>query len=135
MKIFKITSIFLFLVHGINSNAQESFFLECKGFRWWEINGQFSTKDREVQTYEIKNQNLVFSQDEKYHIVPISFGKNEISYSAYQHPTISIIKNYYLQFDIISGVVKERYDSYPPDKNIISYWKFEGVCIRTTRKF
>ena len=40
-------------------------------------------------------------------------------------------KNYHLQFDRISGRVEERYDSFPSK----GYWKFEGFCEKTNRKF
>jgi hypothetical protein len=117
-----------------NSFAQDSMFLECSGYRWIEFNREVSEKIKKIQTYEIKNQKLILSDDEKYSFVPLKFSNSEIFYSIKQHP-VSIIKNYYLRIDRISGVVEERYDSYPPTEGIFGYWKFEGLCRKTLRKF
>jgi hypothetical protein len=135
MKFYSYLLIIFNIVMIENSFAQETMLLECSGYRWMETNNSSTEKTKIVQTYEIKNKKLVLSENEKYHLEAVSFGNNEILYSTWQHPIISIIQNYYLQFDRISGIVKEQYDTYPPSKGIISYWKFEGLCRKTLRKF
>ena len=125
----------LFIALQNNCFAQESMLLECSGYRWVETNNLSTEKTRENQTYEIKNKKLVLAGKEKYHLEAVSFSDNEILYSISEHPIISIITNYYLRFDRINGVVKEQYDLYPPSKGTISYWKFEGLCRKTIRKF
>ena len=75
------------------SFAQDSMLLECSGYRWSEFNREVSEKIKKIQTYEIKNQKLILSDDEKYSYEPLKFSNSEIFYSIKQHP-VNIIKNY-----------------------------------------
>lgn len=119
------------------SIAQENFLLECNGYSWLEVDGISSMKKNTIKSYEIKKRNLVISEDEKNHLIPIWFNDREIFYSSYSNPLMPGKPNYFLQLDRISGFVKETFDSIQlgNQKKLISYWKYEGFCNKTLRKF
>ena len=138
MKTKQAILILIFFANFQNiSIAQESFLLECNGFSWLEEDGIVYMRKNMIKSYEIKKRNLVISEDEKNNLIPIWFNDREIFYSSYSNPLMPGKPNYYLQLDRISGFVKETFDSIQlgNQKKLISYWKYEGFCNKTLRKF
>jgi hypothetical protein len=131
MKLFSLKIMF-FLCNS--SFAGDSFLLDCQGKRWLESERGLFNKEYFSKTYEIRDRKLIIRfRDDYFSYDPVFFNNNEIFYFIDQKP-VSIIKNYYLKINRISGRIGERYDSFPKS-NPIFYWKFEGFCKPASRKF
>lgn len=128
-KIFFIgLNIFLF---EKSFGAPDDLLLECVGSRFVEINLAHSAKENQYRSYEIKRGELVIIKREiQYKYKPIENNSNRLFYSI-PKDLGHLQENYYLEFDRISGRVKERHDSYPGK----GFWKFEGSCKKTVKKF
>lgn len=133
----KILVSFFFLFNFHNCFAQNSFFLECNGSRWSELDNKTTKKESAIETYEIKDEKLVFTlRDQKIFLTPNLFDERQISYFSEKKPFMEIVQNYYLQFDRISGFVTEQSDMFDILKRkSFGYNKFEGICRKTTKKF
>ena len=117
--------------------AQNSYFLECNGSRWSEVDNKITKKESAIETYEIKEEKLVFTlRDQKIFLAPDLFDERKIYYFAEKKPLMEMVQNYYLQFDRISGFVTEQSDMFDIIKRkSFGYNKFEGICRKTTKKF
>ena len=133
----KILLSVFFLFNLQNCFAQNSYFLECNGSSWSEVDNKNSKKESAIKTYEIKDEKLVFTlRDQKIFLAPDLFDEREIYYFAEKKPLMEMVQNYYLQFDRISGFVTEQSDMFDIIKRkSFGYNKFEGICQKTTKKF
>jgi hypothetical protein len=133
----KILLSFFFLFNFQNCFAQNSFFLECNGSRWSEVDNKTTKKESAIETYEIKDEKLVFTlRDQKIFLAPDLFDERKINYFAAKKPFMDMVQNYYLQFDRISGSVTEQSDMFDILKRkSFGYDKFEGICRKVTKKF
>ena len=117
--------------------AQNSYFLECNGSRWSEIDNNTTKKESAIETFEIQDEKLVFTlRDQKIFLAPKLFDERQISYFSEKKPFMEIVQNYYIQFDRISGFVTEQSDMFDIIKRkSFGYNKFEGICKKTAKKF
>ena len=126
--VFLFTNIIFF---GNICYGKDHLLLQCKGSRFIEIDLMTSQKENKFESYEIKSGKLVlriFGQEKEFE--PSENNQNKLSYHI-PNDLGHLKKNYHLQFDRISGRIEERYDSFPSK----GYWKFEGFCEKTNRKF
>lgn len=126
---FLITIIILLFAN--TCFAKDDLFLQCSGSRFIEFNLITSQKEKAYKSYEIKNGNLVIrTQGRVKNFEPSENNENVLRYFILDDLG-HLMKNYHLQFDRISGRVAEQYDTYPSK----GYWKLEGFCEKTNRKF
>jgi len=131
-----VLSITIFAVEGIY--AQDSFLLACKGKQWIETETQKFNITEYTKSYEIRNQQLIIpvAHSKSIAVDPINFGEHELLYHFKEYPQYNIIKDYYLEFDRISGSVREQYDS-SVGKKVVgadTLNKFQGVCEKIKNK-
>jgi hypothetical protein len=130
-KLFYKILISFFILFVNTCHAQGNILLVCEGstFLEFDLIATFYRKDQ--KTYELNKWELIIIKNDiikKY--TPQVNNQNSLTYNI-PEDLGHLSKNYYLEFDRISGRVKERFATYP-DKG---YWKFEGICQETKRKF
>jgi len=130
--------LFFQVIPAITHASEGDLFLICNGDRFIEINKELIPYEQKItKSFEIKKKELVVDivRGKEYRVKANKWNSNEIFYAIPVHPVISIVKNYFLSIDRISGYVVERSDVYPRYDEP-SYWVFKGFCEKkVNRKF
>ena len=127
---FIIATLFFQLIPTPSYSSEINFFLICSGDSFIKIDLELIPVERKIiKSFEIKNKELVIDvfRGKEYRAEATEWNSQRIMYSVPDHPIMSIVKNYYLTIDRISGYVVETSDAYPPG-NTLKYWVFKGFC-------
>jgi hypothetical protein len=126
--LFIATNIILF---GNESYGKDNLLLQCSGVSFMEFNLIKSQPEKKYKTYNIRNGDLVESvRGQEKSFKPYENNINTLRYSI-ANELGHLKENYHLHLDRVSGRVEERFDTFPNK----GYWRFEGYCEKTIRKF
>ena len=134
----KLIIALLIFCNQVEADEKQSYFLSCKGANYLRDPSNYDyliKKNEQTNSYEIRDKNLYIpiAHSKGILIPPIDYGEHNVLYFVENHPQYSIMKEYYLSLDRISGNIEETHIQ-KIDPSNPSRHTFQGKCTVIRKK-